>query len=76
MKNMSYDTSANKLYLQKKDTIQTGSVKINDHYLDGYTDVVLPGDYSETFGSGTYDIDNGVIKSIQVSTSGGNNHPF
>lgn len=42
MKNMSYDTSANKLYLQKKDTIQTGSVKINDHYLDGYTDVVLP----------------------------------
>ena len=71
MKNMSYDTSANKLYLQKKDTIQTGSVKINDHYLDGYTDVVLPGDYSETFGSGTYDIDNGVIKSIQVSTSGG-----
>ena len=25
MKNMSYDTSANKLYLQKKDTIQTGS---------------------------------------------------
>lgn len=43
MKNMSYDTSANKLYLQKKDTIQTGSVKINDHYLDGYTDVVLPG---------------------------------
>ena len=44
MKNMSYDTSANKLYLQKKDTIQTGSVKINDHYLDGYTDVVLPGD--------------------------------
>lgn len=71
MKNMSYDTSANKLYLQKKDTIQTGSVKINDHYLDGYTDVVLPGDYSETFGSGTYDIDNGVIKSIQVSASGG-----
>ena len=46
-------------------------MKINDHYLDGYTDVVLPGDYSETFGSGTYDIDNGVIKSIQVSTSGG-----
>ena len=25
----------------------------------------------KTFGSGTYDIDNGVIKSIQVSTSGG-----
>lgn len=71
MKNMSYDTSANKLYLQKKDTIQTGSVQVNDHYLDGYTDVVLPGDYSETFGSGTYDINNSVIKSIQVSTSGG-----
>lgn len=71
MKNMSYDTSANKLYLQKKDTIQTGSVQVNDHYLDGYTDVVLPGDYSQTFGSGTYDINNGVIKSIQVSTSGG-----
>lgn len=71
MKNMSYDTNSNKLYLQKKQTIQTGSVQIKDNYLDGYTDVVLPGDYSGTFGSGSYDIGNSVIKSIRVSTSGG-----
>ncbi|MBQ7759016.1 N-acetylmuramoyl-L-alanine amidase family protein [Anaerotignum sp.] len=71
MKNMTYDASKDVLYLQKEDAIKTGSVKFNDHYLDGYFEVVLPGDYEDVYGYGTYDIGDDVIESIQVSTSGG-----
>lgn len=71
MDNMSYDASKDVLYLEKEETIKTGSVKFNDNYLDGYVDVVLPGDYEDVYGYGTYQIGDDVIESIQVSTSGG-----
>ncbi|MGN0133541.1 MAG: N-acetylmuramoyl-L-alanine amidase, partial [Anaerotignum sp.] len=71
MKNMSYDANKDVLYLQKEEKINTGSVKINDNYLDGYVDVVLPGDYEDVYGYGTYEIGDDVIKNIQISTSGG-----
>lgn len=71
MKNMSYDANKDVLYLQKKEKINTGSVKINDHYLNGYVDVVLPGDYEDVYGYGTYEIGDDVIKNIQISTNGG-----
>lgn len=71
MRNMTYDAAKNVLYLEKKDSINTGSVKFNDHYLDGYMEVVLPGDYEDVYGYGTYDIGDDVIKNIQISTSGG-----
>ena len=56
MKNMTYDASSEVLYLEKEESIKTGSVTINDHYLDGYTEVVLPGDYEDVYGYGTYEI--------------------
>lgn len=71
MRNMSYDANKDVLYLQKEENINTGSVKINDNYLNGYVDVVLPGDYEDVYGYGTYDIGDDVIKNIQISTSGG-----
>lgn len=71
MKNMSYDANKDVLYLQKLENIQTGSVKFNDYYLNGYFEVVLPGDYEDIYGYGTYDIGDDVIESIQISTSGG-----
>ncbi len=71
MKNMVYDANKDVLYLQKKEKINTGSVKINDHYLNGYVDVVLPGDYEDVYGYGTYEIGDDVIKNIQISTNGG-----
>lgn len=49
LKNMRYDKNANVLYLDKKDKIDTGSVKFEDHYLDGYFDVTLPGDYEKLY---------------------------
>lgn len=71
LKNMLYDTNREVLYLEKEDTIKTGNVKINDHYLDGYTEIVLPGDYEDVYGYGTYQIGGDVIEDIKVSTSGG-----
>nr|WP_294584259.1 N-acetylmuramoyl-L-alanine amidase family protein [uncultured Anaerotignum sp.] len=72
LKNMRYDKNANVLYLDKKDKIDTGSVKLEDHYLDGYFDVTLPGDYENLYGYGTYDVKGTVVENIEVSTKGGN----
>lgn len=72
LKNMRYDKNANVHYLDKKDKIDTGSVKFEDHYLDGYFDVTLPGDYESDYGYGTYDVKGTVVENIEVSTKGGN----
>nr|WP_308759206.1 N-acetylmuramoyl-L-alanine amidase family protein [uncultured Anaerotignum sp.] len=72
LKNMRYDKNANVLYLEKKEKIDTGSVKFEDHYLDGYFDVTLPGDYESDYGYGTYDVKGTVVENIEVSTKGGN----
>ena len=72
LKNMRYDKNANVLYLDKKDKIDTGSVKFEDHYLDGYFDVTLSGDYESDYGYGTYDVKGTVVENIEVSTKGGN----
>lgn len=72
LKNMRYDKNANVLYLDKKEKIDTGSVKFEDHYLDGYFDVTLPGDYESDYGYGTYDVKGTVAENIEVSTKGGN----
>lgn len=71
LKNMRYDKNANVLYLDKKDKIDTGSVKFEDHYLDGYFDVTLPGDYEKLYGYGIYDVKGTVVENIEVSTKGG-----
>ena len=72
LKNMRYDKNANVLFLDKKDKIDTGSVKMEDHYLDGYFDVTLPGDYESDYGYGTYDVKGTVVENIEVSTKGVN----
>lgn len=72
LKNMRYDKNANVLYLDKKEKIDTGSVKFEDHYLDGYFDVTLPGGYESDYGYGTYDVKGTVVENIEVSTKGGN----
>lgn len=72
LKNMRYDKNANVLFLDKKDKIDTGSVKMEDHYLDGYFDVTLPGNYETDYGYGTYDVKGTVVENIEVSTKGGN----
>ncbi len=72
LENLSYNDSTNTLTLKKVENINTGSIKHNDAYLDGYYELTLPGDYSDVYGYGTLNVNTSQIKSITVSTSGGN----
>ncbi len=72
LKNIRYDKTADVLYLDKKDKIDTSSVKFEDHYLEGYFDVILPGDYESVYGYGVYDVKGTVMEDVEVSTKGGN----
>ena len=65
---MTYNGSKDVLYLDKETSFKTGSVKIEDNYLNGYCDVVLPKDLSDVYGEGTYHIGDDVVESIEVFT--------
>lgn len=71
LQHMTYHGAKDVLYLDKEDSFQTGSVKLEDHYLNGYFDVILPKDLSDVYGEGTYSIGDDVIESIEVFTKGG-----
>lgn len=68
---MNYNSAQDVLYLDKETAFKTGSVKFEDHYLNGYFDVILPQDLSRVYGEGTYTIGDDVIESVKVFTSGG-----
>ena len=68
---MTYSGSKDVLYLDKETSFKTGSVKFEDHYLDGYMDVILPKDLEDVYGEGTYRIGDDVIEKIEVFTEGG-----
>lgn len=71
LQHMAYNGSNDVLYLDKETSFKTSSVKFEDHYLDGYFDVILPKDLSAVYGEGTYAIGDDVIESIEVITEGG-----
>lgn len=71
LQHMTYHGAKDVLYLDKEDSFQTGSVRLEDHYLNGYFDVILPKDLSDVYGEGTYSIGDDVIESIEVFTKGG-----
>lgn len=68
--NMVYDANKSVLYLEKEESFKTGSVKMDDHYLDGYFDVILPANLEDVYGYGTYAIGDDVIEKIEVSSKG------
>lgn len=71
LQHMTYNGSKDVLYLDKESSFKTGSVKFEDHYLDGYFDVILPKDLSDVYGEGTYAIGDDVIESVEVFTKSG-----
>lgn len=71
LQHMTYNGAKDVLYLDKEDSFKAGSVKLEDHYLNGYFDVILPKDLSDVYGEGTYAIGDDVIESIEVFTKGG-----
>ncbi|MBR6543111.1 MAG: N-acetylmuramoyl-L-alanine amidase, partial [Anaerotignum sp.] len=71
LQHMTYNGSKDLLYLDKTSTFKTGSVVFEDHYLDGYFDVILPKDLSSAYGEGTYTIGDDVVESVEVFTKSG-----
>lgn len=67
---MSYNVDKDVLYLDKEDSFKTNKVEIEDHYLEGYVDVILPENLEDIYGYGTYTIGGETIQSIQVSSKG------
>ncbi len=72
LQHMSYNGAKDVLYLDKETSFKTGSVKIDDQYLNGFVDVTLPKDLSDVYGEGTYRIGDDVIEKIEVFSKGGN----
>ncbi len=68
LKNMVFDKNQNILYLQKEQAFNIQDVAMHDHYLEGYFEIVLPNDYQNTYGDGTYTIAGDAIDNISVST--------
>lgn len=64
---MCFDSEDTILYLDKEDSFDIEDVEINDQYLNGYTELTLPGDFTDVYGYGTYRIGGDVIESIEVS---------
>ena len=71
LQHMTYNGSKDLLYLDKTSSFKTGSVVFEDHYLDGYFDVILPKDLSSAYGEGTYTIGDDVVESVEVFTKSG-----
>lgn len=71
LEHMIYDSDDETLYLDKEEEFDTDDVEIEDHYLDGYALVRLPGDFEDVYGYGTYRIGGDILNTIQVSNVGG-----
>lgn len=72
LENFSYDMSTNVLTLDQIESIDIDDIEKRDRYLEGYYEIVLPGDYESAYGYGTLKIGNEVINNISVSTKSGN----
>lgn len=66
-----YDSGNNVLYLEKDEKFDVRDVVKKDRYLEGYFEMILPGDYSQTYQNGSYPVGNDVMKDVQISTIGG-----
>lgn len=71
LNHMLFDSEDEILYLDKEDAFDIEDVEINDQYLNGYTELTLPGDFEDIYGYGTYRIGGDVVESIEVSTKRG-----
>ncbi len=70
LKHMLYDGEQDVLYLDRERSFDTEAVGFEDHYLEGYFDVVLPKALEDVYGYGTYRLGDDVIEKIEVFTKG------
>ncbi len=72
VQNIHLEDANHVIYLDKVQPFSVNHVKLQDHYLDGYFDVVLPGNFETVYANGTYEIGGDVIQRMEISTVGGN----
>ena len=71
LKNIHYDSSKNALALKKQELFSVANIEHTDDYLHGKYQIVLPGDYSSIYGSGTMNLPNMAVPSVTVSQEQG-----
>lgn len=71
LKNISYDNARNVLLLKADQDINPNSVRHYDEYLNGYYELILPGNYESIYGYGKRDLEDDKVSSIEVSTKNG-----
>lgn len=74
LQGVSYNSSTSVLRLQKTNAIPIQSIQHTDKYLDGYYEMVLPGDYSAVYGYGTYQVNASRLQSVEIGNRGGNTY--
>jgi len=68
LENLSYDVSSNILILDDVESIDIDDILKKDRHTEGYYDIILPGDYENSYGYGTLKIGNDVMDNITIST--------
>ena len=71
LKNVSYDSSKNAIVLKKEELFSIENAEHTDDYLHGKYQIVLPGDYSSIYGSGTMNLPNTEVSSVTFSQQQG-----
>lgn len=72
VQNMHLEDANHVIYLDKVQPFAVNAVKLQDHYLEGYFDVVLPDNLEAVYANGTYEIGGDVIQRMEISTVNGN----
>ena len=71
LKNVSYDSGKNAIVLKKEELFSIENAEHTDDYLHGKYQIVLPGDYSSIYGSGTMNLPNTEVSSVTFSQQQG-----
>lgn len=66
---ISYDKNNNILYFVKKESFNLQNIRFEDHYLEGYYDIILPGDFKNLYPNCEYEVNDELVQKIGIITS-------
>lgn len=71
LENVTYNAQSNVLRLAKQTPININQIQHTDAYLNGYYEMLLPGNYESVYGSGIMNLNTPKVKSIEFGQKGG-----
>ncbi len=71
LRNVHFDEAHQAIYLAKNVVFEARDVVLEDHYLDGYFDIILPGNFENAYGNGQYEIGGDVLQRMEIFTAHG-----